>query len=105
MAMFLPLIVVNCFKLRSAPLGASPLPVSPQRQKRFPRPPALKGNIRHSIVSWCFEPHWSLDEMCEDARQLGCKSVELGRPATWPTLKKYGLTCAASRRAISSFKA
>ncbi len=56
--------------------------------------PALKGNIQHSIVSWCFEPHWSLDEMCKNARQLGCKSVELGQPATWPTVKKYGLTCA-----------
>jgi hydroxypyruvate isomerase len=58
--------------------------------------PALKGNIQHSIVSWCFQPHWSLDEMCKNARQLGCKSVELVAPANWPMLMKYGLTCAIS---------
>ena len=55
---------------------------------------ALKGNIQHSVVSWCFEPHWSFDELCKNASQLGCKSVELSQPDTWATVKKYGLTCA-----------
>ena len=55
---------------------------------------ATKGNIRHSVVTWCFEPHWSFDELCKNASRLGCKSVELSSPANWPTLKKYGLTCA-----------
>ena len=53
-----------------------------------------KGNIVHSVVTWCFEPHWSFDELCKNARQLGCRSVELCPPAAWPTVKKYGLACA-----------
>jgi len=55
---------------------------------------ATKGNIVHSVVTWCFEPHWSFDELCKNARQLGCRSVELCPPSVWPTVKKYGLTCA-----------
>jgi hydroxypyruvate isomerase len=55
---------------------------------------ASKGNIRHSAVPWCFEPYWSFDELCKIASQLGCKSVELCPPTDWPTVKKYGLTCA-----------
>jgi hydroxypyruvate isomerase len=57
---------------------------------------ANKGNIQHSVVTWCFEPHWSFDKLCQIASQLGCRSVELCPPETWPTLKKYGLTCAIS---------
>jgi len=55
---------------------------------------ATKGNIVHSVVTWCFEPHWSFDELCKNARQLGCRSVELCPPMVWPTVSKYGLTCA-----------
>ena len=55
---------------------------------------ATKGNILHSLVTWCFEPHWRFDELCRIASQLGCKSVELCPPANWPTVKKHGLTCA-----------
>jgi hydroxypyruvate isomerase len=55
---------------------------------------ATKGNIQHSVVTWCFTPHWSFDELCKTASQLGCKSVELAPPADWPTVKKYGLSCA-----------
>ena len=53
-----------------------------------------QGNILHSIVQWCFQDHWTLDQTCKVAQQLGCKSVELVPPSDWPTLKKYGLTCA-----------
>ncbi|MCP4614273.1 MAG: TIM barrel protein [Planctomycetes bacterium] len=55
---------------------------------------ATKGRIKHSIAHWCFAPHWDLDEMCQIAKQLGCKSIELVGPNDFATLKKYGLVCA-----------
>jgi len=53
-----------------------------------------KGRINQSVVSWCFKDHWSVQETCEQARRLGCKSVELIEPEHWPELKKHDLTCA-----------
>ncbi|MGA0039989.1 MAG: hydroxypyruvate isomerase family protein [Pirellulales bacterium] len=60
-------------------------------------PAQLKGNIRHSIVYWCFNvggDKWDMDRTCSIARDLGVESIEICEPETWPTLKKYGLTCA-----------
>ncbi|MDA7791739.1 TIM barrel protein [Opitutales bacterium] len=54
------------------------------------------GNIRQSVVSWCFSKHWSIEETCKYARELGCESVELIGAKNWPVLQKYGLTCAIS---------
>jgi len=57
----------------------------------------LKGRIKHSAVFWCFNiagEKWDIDRTCSVARSLGCKSVEICGPTEWPTLKKYGLTCA-----------
>lgn len=54
----------------------------------------LKGRIRHSVVHWCFADFWSVEQTCQVARKLGCLSVELVAPTHWPTLKKYGLSCA-----------
>jgi len=57
----------------------------------------LRGNIRHSIVSWpyqVFGDQWDLDTVCRVARDLGAESVELVDPDGWPTLEKYGLSCA-----------
>ena len=56
-------------------------------------PVKLKGNIKHSIVKWCYESHFSLEEMCKVANRLGAMSIEITTPEEWPTLKKYGLTC------------
>jgi hydroxypyruvate isomerase len=55
---------------------------------------ATKGRIKQSIAYWCFEKYWSVEETCQIAQKLGCKSVELVAPKDWPTLKKYGLVCA-----------
>jgi hydroxypyruvate isomerase len=60
-------------------------------------PVATKGRIKHSIVPWCFElfgEKWSIEKICQVAKELGCVSVELTMPENFPTLKKYGLTCA-----------
>lgn len=55
---------------------------------------ARKGRIKQSIVHWCFEKHWNIEETAKIAKKLGCQSIELVAPDTWPTLKKYDLTCA-----------
>lgn len=55
---------------------------------------ATKGRIKQSIVEWCFADYWNMEEMCQIAVKLGCKSIELVGPEHWPTLKKYGLECA-----------
>ena len=53
-----------------------------------------KGRIQHSIVHWCFQKHWDVEQTCVVAKKLGCKSVELVATEHWPTLKKHGLACA-----------
>ena len=49
-----------------------------------------KGRINQSVVSWCFSEHWSVEETCKHAKDLGCKSIELIDSKHWPVLKKYG---------------
>jgi hydroxypyruvate isomerase len=53
----------------------------------------LKGRIRHSVCRWCFGK-LSLEELCKAAKSMGITSIDLVGPKEWPTLKKYGLTCA-----------
>ena len=36
----------------------------------------------------------SLEKLCQAARAIGIKSIDLVSPQEWPTLRKYGLTCA-----------
>ena len=52
------------------------------------------GRIKQSIVYWCFEKHWNMDQAAKVAKDLGCESIELIAPKFFPTLKQYGLTCA-----------
>jgi hydroxypyruvate isomerase len=50
--------------------------------------------IKQSIVRWCFDEHWNLEQLCQQAKRLGCGSVEIVAPADWPILQKHGLICA-----------
>jgi hydroxypyruvate isomerase len=52
------------------------------------------GRLKQSIVHWCFQDHWDVEKTCQVAKQLGVQSIEIVGPEHWPTLKKYGLTCA-----------
>ena len=57
----------------------------------------VHGRIQQSVVFWCFNvagDKWDIEKTCQVAKTLGCKSVEICGPETWPTLKKHGLTCA-----------
>ncbi len=62
------------------------------------QPPAehivKNGRIKQSIVYWCFEKHWNMDQAAKVAKDLGCQSIELIAPKFFPTLKQNGLTCA-----------
>src|SRR5687768_12774126 len=53
----------------------------------------LKGRINHSVCKWCYGKI-PLEEFCKAAKEIGLTSVELLQPSDFPTLKKYGLTCA-----------
>jgi hydroxypyruvate isomerase len=58
-------------------------------------PLALKGNIKHSLVNWCYAPYFAnFDDYAQFAKRIGCESLELCPPEHWPTLKKHGLDCA-----------
>lgn len=61
------------------------------------KPASVNGNIKQSVVFWCFNvagDKWDIDQTCSIAKSLGCQSVEICGPETWPTLKKHGLVCA-----------
>ncbi len=52
------------------------------------------GRIPQSIVYWCFEKYWDMDQACKVANQFGCDSIELIAPKFFPVLKQHGLKCA-----------
>jgi hydroxypyruvate isomerase len=54
---------------------------------------ALKGNINHSVCRWCFND-WDVETLCQHAKKIGIKAIDLVGPKDWPTLKKYGLDSA-----------
>jgi len=58
----------------------------------------LKGNINHSVCKWCYSKI-PLEEFCKSAKEMGITSIDLTGPEEWPTLKKYGLTCAMAQGA------
>ncbi len=79
--------------LRAAAVSLSGLTAA-ARLAAAEEPVAKKKRIKQSIVEWCFRKHWNIDEVCAQARRLGCLSVELVDPMHFPTLKKNGLVCA-----------
>lgn len=59
-------------------------------------PLKLKGNVKQSIVHWCFErgAKWKIEDTIKAAHELGCVSVEGVDPKHWELLKKNHLKCA-----------
>ena len=52
------------------------------------------GRIRQSLAYWCLNAtdwNWDIHQVCETARRLGCRSVELVPPELWPVVRQYGL--------------
>jgi len=77
---------------RGAPFGPSP---SPSDDPAAPLARELKGTLKQSVCQWCFGG-MPLDDLCREGKAMGLKSVELLGPEQWPTLEKYGLTCAVA---------
>ena len=42
------------------------------------------GRIKQSIVYWCFEKDWDMDQAAKVANQLGCESIELIAAQVFP---------------------
>src|SRR5262245_17630168 len=59
-----------------------------------PAAPADGDRLKQSLCQWCYKKHWDLEPMCEVAKKLGCRSIELADVKDWPTLQKHGLICA-----------
>jgi len=70
---------------------------SPQSTEAASMSPIRNGRIKQSIVHWCFEPHWEIDEFIKNAKALGCGSIELIPPKYFPKLKEAGLTNAIAQ--------
>jgi hypothetical protein len=65
----------------AAVLGAAALGSKLQAQDSPSSERAVKnGRINQSIVYWCFEKYWDMDQACKVAKQLGCESIELMSP-------------------------
>jgi len=55
-----------------------------------------KGRIRQGAFLTTFgdlQARMTLDDQCKEAVRIGLAGFELAGANTWPTLKKYGLTC------------
>ena len=78
--------------IKTAAIGASAafVPLAYSNEGNASKNTPLKGNIRHSVCSWCY-PHLSLDELCLLAKDIGLVGIDLIGPEGWPTLKKHGL--------------
>ena len=57
-----------------------------------------KGAINHSVCRWCYSKT-PLEDLCRAGKEMGLQSIELQGPDEWPTLKKFGLTCAMANGA------
>ena len=54
------------------------------------------GNIRHSVVRWCFNM-LDIETLARESKRMGIESIELVDVADWPTLEKHGLKTAIAR--------
>src|SRR4051794_4891457 len=52
-------------------------------------PLASSGRLKHSVSRWCYG-RIPLDDLCEAARAIGYKSVELLDEKDWGVPKKHG---------------
>ncbi|MEO5592207.1 MAG: TIM barrel protein [Chitinophagaceae bacterium] len=50
----------------------------------------FKGNINHSVCRWCFDK-FSVEELCQEVKQIGFSAIDLVGPKDWPTLQKHGV--------------
>ncbi len=54
---------------------------------------ASAGRIKQSVSRWCY-PHIAIDDLCEAAKSIGFRGIDLLDEADWLIPKKHGLQCA-----------
>jgi hydroxypyruvate isomerase len=57
------------------------------------------GHVNHSVCKWCYAKT-PLEELCKEGKKFGLSSIELLGPNDWPTLQKYGMTCAMASNPV-----
>jgi hydroxypyruvate isomerase len=63
---------------------------------KLPRPSGLSplaSRLKQSVSRWCYG-RIPLDDLCEAAKSIGYRSVELLDENDWPVPKRHGLECA-----------
>ena len=56
---------------------------------------ASANRLKQSVSRWCYSKI-QIDDLCEAAKAIGYRSVELLDPSEWAVPKKHGLICAMS---------
>ncbi len=58
----------------------------------------VNGRIKPALAQWCLKDaspeKWSLEKICQVAKELNVPAIEVVSPADFPVLKKHGLVCA-----------
>lgn len=84
--------------IRNLGAGAALLTLTPHafaNSLKNAKRPKSDSQMNHSVCQWCYSSI-PLEILCEAAKEIGLKSIELLGPSQWPVIKKYGLTCAMS---------
>ena len=74
-------------------LGAASLAGAVSATEAADRAAGAVYQTNHSTCKWCYGDI-PLEELCERGQDIGLKSIELTGVKEWPTLRKYGMTCA-----------
>src|SRR5262249_23257002 len=81
---------------RSALASLAGLGLSAADLRALDEAPKPKGNVKQSICRWCYGK-MPLDKLCEVAKKLGYRSIELLSDKEVLEVKKGGLSCAVMR--------
>jgi len=76
-----------------APLGAAAAATTLSPEMSEARLPRSASRLKQSVSRWCYG-RIPLDDLCEAAKGIGYRSVELLSEKEWAVPKKHGLDCA-----------
>ena len=81
--------------LRALGAAAAAGALAPFRAVAAPLGDAIRpaGRLKHSVSRWCYGKI-PLDDLCEAAKGIGFKSVELLDEADWAVPRRHGMVCA-----------
>lgn len=81
--------------LRALGAAAAASALAPFRAVAIPLGNAIRpgGRLKHSVSRWCYGKI-PLDDLCEAAKGIGFRSVELLDEADWEVPRRHGMVCA-----------